>query len=152
MFIAIENGQFINENEIFQITFGQSPHGATVLAFTADGENPRRGDVIDENELHVVEAMVKRPGWVKMADGATYTNLNRSAYVVFAHVPTVGDTARIFIAGRQMHFAKDQDVVKSLREALMSMGREDAAVAASPAALPPGDTDSSDQDDTPPPT
>ena len=157
MFIAIENGQFINEHEIFEIAFGQSPNGATILAFTDDGENPRRGDVIDENELHVVEQLCQQPGWVKLSDGLTHLNLNRCSYVVFAHVPTVGDTARVFVAGRQMHFAKDQDVVHSIRASLTTAGREKPKPAVSPDAAadalgsPPA-SGNDDREDIAPPT
>jgi hypothetical protein len=122
MFIEIEGGQFLNASQIFQITFDRSPRGATVLSFSFDGENPRRGDVANPIQLKRAQFLVKKPGWVKLGDNATFVNLNRCAYVCINRVDTVGDVAKIFIAGKQMHFEKDQKVVCRIREALKIAG------------------------------
>ena len=122
MFIEIEGGQYLNASQIFQITFGKTPRGATVLSFSFDGENPRRGDVANQTQLHRAQFLVKKPGWVKLGDNCTYVNLNRCAYVCINRVDTVGDVAKIFIAGKQMHFEKDQKVVCRIREALRIAG------------------------------
>jgi hypothetical protein len=122
MFIEIEGGQYLNASQIFQISFDKSPRGASVLSFSFDGENPRRGDVANEKQLRRAQALVKKPGWVKLGDNSTYLNLNRCAYISISRVDTVGDVAKIFIAGKQMHFEKDQKVVCRIREALKIAG------------------------------
>lgn len=120
MFIEIQGGQFLNASQIFQITL--TARGASVLSFSFDGENPRRGDVANEKQLRRAQFLVKKPGWVKLGDNATYVNLNRCACVSISRVDTVGDVAKIFIAGKQMHFEKDQKVVCRIREALRIAG------------------------------
>lgn len=122
MFIEIEGGQFLNANQIFQITLGNVRNGANILSFSADGENPRRGDVVNEVQLRRAQHVVKLPGWVKLGDNATYINLNRCAYVVIKRVEKVGDVAQIYIAGKLMHCEKDQKVVQRVREALRVAG------------------------------
>lgn len=122
MFIEIEGGQFLNASQIYQITFGNTAKGASVLSFSFDGENPRRGDVANSAQLKRAQLLVKKPGWVKLGDNATYVNLNRCACVMINRVEMVGEVAKIFIAGKQMHFEKDQRIVCRIREALRVAG------------------------------